>query len=473
MIKRISLAVFVTFILISAGKVKLEDPRSLEFSDEAIFIPKEIEQETLTNGITVFLAENHELPLVDIFVAVRAGEARVSADAAGLSEILAYMIVEGGSDKVKARSFRDSLESFGASFTVQAGSKYTDFSLHMLAKHVSALLPLAADAIRFPALPQQQLEINRRQYHSSYQGRNNDPSSVASRVYWKLLYGKESPAAREITPSALERITKESLAGFHVKNYRPSNVIVGVAGDFEKDEILELLERNLGDWEEPRIEPDPELDMVAEPAEPGIYLVNWPQAVQTNIWMGYLSFLRKDPRYPHALLFSDIYGSSRFSRMRLVVREKHGLSYSPYGWISGGLTVPGTFSTSVATKSTRTIEALKLLNEIIEDLRTNGVSREDLLLARKSWIHSFPARYSTHSKVLKDRMLYARYSYPLDFTDSLPRRIKSLTSEDMANFTSGFLSHEDLIILVVGDSSSFDGSLVELGEVEMIDPREF
>ncbi|MBD3286461.1 hypothetical protein GF359_07860 [candidate division WOR-3 bacterium] len=473
MIKKVSITFFLTLLTLSAGKVKLEDPREMDFSDDTPFIPQEVEQETLSNGITVFLAENHELPLVDVFIAVRAGEVRVPAAEAGFAEILAYIIVEGGSNKIKTRAFRDSLENLGATFRAEPGSKYTDFSLHILSKHLPALLPLAVEAIRFPGLPQEQLEINKKQYLSSYQGRNNDPYSVASRIYWKLIYGRDSPAAREVTPSSLNKITEESLGDFHSANYRPSHVIVGVSGDFRKAEILELLETCLGNWEEPSVNPDPELDMITETAEPGIYLVNWPGAVQTNIWMGYLSFKRDDERYPNALLFTEIYGASRFSRMRLVVREKHGLAYSPYGWVSGGLTVPGTFSTVVGTKSSTTLKALNLLNVIIEDLRTQGVTEEDLTIAKESWLSAFPAHYSQTTKVIKDRMLYYRYSYPVNFWDMLPEKIKPLTQADMGGFASGFLEPSQLRILVVGDTSSFDGSIAEFGAFKVLDPSEY
>lgn len=472
MIKRITL-VLPAMLSITWG-IKTEDPRSMDFPLRIDFSPREVQRTTLSNGIEVFLVEDHELPLIDVIFSVRAGESRVPFEEAGLADLLVDLIVEGGSKEVSNQRFHDSLANFGATFEASYGGvRYSEFNLHMLAEHTGALLPLVFDAILHPALPQEKLEISKGRYLTAYQGRNTEPSSVAWRIYSKLLYGNNSPMSREVTPRVLENISVDKLKGFHNLNYRPDLTMIGMVGDFDSEEMVDLLEELLGDWRETVEEPTPELDIITNTADPGVYYVHWPGAVQTNIRMGYLSFLRDDPRYPGALLFSEIYGASRFSRMRLVVREKHGLSYSPYGWVSAGLSIPGSFGTSVLTKSESTNEAVRLVFKIIDELRTDGITDEDLMLAKSSWLASFPEHYSEAEDVLHDRMLYARYGYPLDFWDRLPDKVEPLTREDVNDFAAGFLEPEKLIILVLGDSTGFERFISELGKVTVIDPEEY
>jgi len=466
--KAICLVLTLVFVLLGTG-VKIENPRSMEFQARLDFTPREVERITLSNGIEVFLAEDHELPLMDIYISIRAGENRVPTEYSGLATLLADLIVEGGSKTVPKHAFEDSLKNLGASFSVSTIPMYSDFKLHLLSRHVDALLPLAVDALRNPLLPEGQLDLNKGQYLVTYHGRNDEPASAASRIFWKFIYGKESPWAREITPASLEKIDIDALEDFHKANYRPVQVMIGVTGDFEKEAIVGLLERVMGSWKEPDIEPYPELKMVTSSPEPGLYLVPWPEAVQSEIYMGHLSFLRSDPRYPAALIFSEIYGTSRFSRMRLIVREKHGLSYSPYGWVSGGLVEPGTFGTYCATKSSSTFETVNLILDIIESLKSGGVTDEDTKLAKSSWLASFPSRYADPGQVLLDRMIYAKYGYPLYFWDKMPDKIEPLTREDVQGFASGFLNPESLVILVLGDTALFDDSLKFSGEVRMVD----
>lgn len=452
---------------------KLKDPRTMEFGASLEFTPHEVERFTLSNGIEVFFVQDHEVPITDIYFSIRAGEDRVSAENAGLAEMLADLIVEGGSKAATKRVFEDSLENFGASFWGYAGTDYAGFTLHLLSEHIPDLLPMVVDVIREPALPQTQLEINKGQRLTSYQGRNTEPSSIANRVFYKLLYGKDSPRAREITPAALQVIDVASLAEFHQANYRPEHTMIGVVGDFEPKVMLDLLERYLGDWQEPETQAWEELDVITESADPGVYLVQRPESVQSNIHMGYLGLLRNDPRYPQALMLSEIFGSSWSSRLHNEVRDERGLAYVTYGWISGGFVAPGSFAAVCITKSETTLQAGGLMVEIIEALSEEGVAEDELKLAKDSWLASFPARYEEPARVLRDRMRYARYGYPVDFWDKMPGRIEPLTCEDVGKFAAEFLKPEDLIILILGDTTAMDGSVSELGEVQIIDSETY
>jgi zinc protease len=452
---------------------KLKDPRKMEFPARLDFTAPEVERCTLSNGVEVFFIQDHEFPLVDITFSIRAGERRVDADYAGLAEILADLVVEGGSKAVSNRVFQDSLENFGATLSTSSGSRNTDFTLHLLSEHIPALLPLVVGAVREPALPAEQLEINKNQRLISYQGRNDEPTAVAERIYQKLYYGPQNVWARETTPEVLDRIDLDALGQFHHVCYRPSLTMIGVAGDFDPDVMLEQLERYLGDWQEPEIEPYEEAPFYGETAPPGIYLVHRPGSVQSSIFIVGKGLQRDDPRYPATLLFNDVYGGAWFSRLRKELRVERGLAYSAYGYINSLYTEHGVFATICLTKSESTLQAIRLIHEIMEDLGTEGITQNELKLAKSSWLAGFPKYYAEPEYVLSDRMNYALHDYPVDFWDRIPDRIEPLTVEDVNRVAADFIKLDSLIIIVVGDSTAFDGYLSELGEVTIIDPEKY
>jgi len=469
MSSRIALLLFL--LPLAWGIAKIKDPRSMEFPARLEFTPHQVDRFSLSNGIQVFFVEDHELPVTDIHFLIKAGENRVPADYAGLAETLPYLVVKGGSNQVPKEAFEDSLDRFGASFTGSAGTEQATFKLHLLSEHIPALLPLAVGALRDPALPQNQLEVNKRQYLTSYQGRNDDPRSVAPRVFYKLIYGKESPQAREVTPASLENVTLEQLREFHLATYRPGHIMIGVKGGFDPKAMLDLLERCIGDWQEPDEETYPQSSLYTDPAEPGVYLVHWPGSVQSHIRVGHPSIVRSHPSYPESRLLAEVYGGAWFSRLRHQVRDERGLAYVVSGSISTNFEEPGVFRGVCLTKSETTLEAAKLMLEIISDLKTEGITQRELELARSSWIASFPAHYAEPDQVLRDRMEYAAHDYPIDFWDRLPDKIEPLTREDVNSFAAEFIKPRDLIIVILGDTTSFDGSLSELGEVQIIDPE--
>ncbi|TKJ44011.1 hypothetical protein CEE36_02505 [candidate division TA06 bacterium B3_TA06] len=453
--------------LLSAAKLK--DPRTMEFPARLGFIPPQVERFTLSNGIEVFFIQDHEFPLVDVVFRIDAGERRVDAEQAGLADILADLVAEGGSKAVPKRVFQDSLERFGASFRGSAGPKQASFTLHLLSEHIPYLLPLVVGAIREPMLPSQQLEINKNQRLTSYQARNLEPIAVTARVAYKLCYGKDSPSARETTPATLDRIDLESLTKFHQTCYRPSLTMIGVSGDFDPKVMLDELERCLGDWHEPEVELPEEAPLYTDPASPGVYLVPWPGSVQSGIYMSHKGLLRDDPNYAASRLFSEVYGGSWYARLRKAIRVEHGLAYVVSGHVSSDFEEPGIFGTVCLTKSESTLQATRLMLGVMEDLRTEGITQRELELAKQSWLASFPAHYAEPEQVLRDRMNYAAHQYPIDFWDHMPERIEPLTREDVNSFAAGFIKPDDLIIVILGDSTAFDGSLSELGEVTIID----
>jgi len=461
----------VLFLSASLFGIKLKDPRTMEFPARLEFTPHEVERFRLSNGIEVFLVEDHEFPLVDVVFRIDAGERRVDAEQAGLADILADLVVEGGSKAVPKRVFQDSLERFGASFRGSAGPKQASFTLHLLSEHIDDLLPLAVGAIREPTLPDEQLELNKNQRRTAYRARNSEPTAVAGRVLRKLCYGKDSPSARETAPATLDRIDLESLTKFHQTCYRPSLTMIGVVGDFDPKVMLEELERCLGDWQEPEVKPPDESPLYTDPASPGVYLVPWPGSVQSGIYMSHKGLLRDDPRYPASRLFCEVYGGSWYARLRKAIRVEHGLAYVVSGHVSSGFEEPGIFGTVCLTKSESTLQATRLMLGVMDDLRTQGITQRELELAKQSWLASFPAHYAEPEQVLRDRMNYAAHQYPIDFWDKLPDKIEPLTREDVNSFAAGFIKPRDLIIVILGDSTAFDDSLSKLGEVTIIDPE--
>jgi zinc protease len=469
MSRKIALLLFL--LPLTWGIAKIKDPRTMEFPARLEFTPHQVDRFTLSNGIQVFFVEDHEIPVTDIYFLIKAGERRVPADHAGLADILANLVVNGGSHQVPKDVLQDSLDRFGASFTGSAGTEQATFKLHLLSEHVPVLLPLVVGALRAPTLPQNQLEVNKRQYLTSYQGRNDDSRSVAPRVFYKLIYGKESSQAREVTPASLENVTLEQLREFHLANYRPGHIMIGVEGDFDPDAMLDLLERCMGDWQIPQVEPWPESANYTDPAPPGVYLVHWPGSVQSSIRIGHKGLLRDDPDYAASRLFCEVYGGSWYARLRKEIRVERGLAYVVSGYISSNFEAPGVFGTVCLTKSASTLQAARLMLGIMDDLRTEGITQRELELARSSWLASFPAHYAEPDQVLRDRMEYAAHDYPIDFWDRLPDKIEPLTREDVNSFAAEFIKPRDLIIVILGDSTAFDGSLSELGEVQIIDPE--
>ena len=102
--------------------------------------------------------------------------------------------------------------------------------------------------LRRPAFDPARVELAKLQVRESIRRRNDQPQSVASREFAKLLYGPTHPFAREVSMESVARITRMYLIAFHGATFHPNGLLVGITGDFDKAAVLKALRDLFGDW---------------------------------------------------------------------------------------------------------------------------------------------------------------------------------------------------------------------------------
>ncbi len=468
------MAVAIPVLTACAGNLALGDPRQMTFKPVE-FTPPEPDRVVLENGIIVYLLEDHELPLVSITVTMKTGGWLDPADKVGLASLIGSLMRTGGGGGLSAERVDEELEQFAGDVGISIGRKSGSASLDVLSKDLKRGLQIFAGLIRTPAFEPAQVELAKLQSIEGIRRRQDNPGSIVSREFVKLLYGAEHPTARESSVESIARITREDLIAFYRKTIHPNGMMLGVTGDFDKSAMLALLRETFGDWKPGE---GPVLTIADAPqnqtGKPVVRFVN-KDTSQTHLRVGHLSIKESDPDYVALAIANDILGGSSFrSRLFNDVRTKRGLAYSVGSRLNTGVHDQGVWLMRAETKLPSTQEVITRFIANMERMRTELVTDSELAEAKEAYVNSFVFSFASSSAIV-GRLVELEYDgLPPDFLQQLRARVVALTKEEILAAAKKHFNPERLTIVAVGAGEALPkllGGFGNLQEIKLVPER--
>jgi zinc protease len=451
-----------------AGDLTLGDLRKMTFQPVE-FSPPIPERILLDNGIVVYLLEDHELPLITITASMRTGSWLDPADKVGLASMTGAVMRTGGGGGLSAEQVDEELEQFAGDISIGIGRQSGSASLDVLSKDLKRGLQIFAGLIRTPAFEPARVELAKLQAIEGIRRRQDNPGSVVSREFVKVLYGAEHPTARESSIDSVQRLTRDDLVAFHRTTIHPNGMILGVTGDFKKEEMLASLRGVFGDWKKGTV---PELKIAdvpeSETAKQAVRFIN-KETSQTHLRVGHLTIRENDPDYVPLAIANDILGGSSFrSRLFNDVRTKRGLAYSVGSRLNTGVYDQGVWLARAETKLASTEEVIGRFIANIERMRTELVSDAELAEAKEAYVNSFVFSFSSPSAIVS-RLVELEYDgLPQDFLQQLREKVVKLSKEDILAAAKKHLHPNRLKIVAVGSGEALSKVLSTFGEVKEI-----
>jgi len=197
----------------------------------------------LPNGLVVYLVEDHELPLIRAAALIRTGSRWEPAAKAGLASIAGTVMRTGGSERFPGDQLDEELDRLGASVETSIGEDSGRARVSVLKEDIDRGLTILADILRHPAFPQDKIELAKIQERDRIARRNDNPNAIAFREFRRIIYGPDSPYARQPEYDTINGITREDLLAFHREFFQPENVILAAWGDFSAAEMRAKIEK--------------------------------------------------------------------------------------------------------------------------------------------------------------------------------------------------------------------------------------
>ncbi len=362
------------------GPVNLPSYKELKYPPlPPLQVPKP-EEFTLSNGMKVFLLEDHELPLVSGGALIRTGNLFDPANKHGVAQLTGEVLRSGGTKSKTGDQIDEELENVAASVESQIGESSGSVSFNCLKENTDQVLQVFKEFLTTAEFREDKVDLAKTQLRSEISRRNDDAGGIAEREFSNIIYGRNTPYGWQIEYADVDAIHRQDLVDFYHRYYFPSDIILEVYGDFSPSEMKTKLEQLLGSWKYTQA-PVPAFPKVQATPAPGVFVAAKTDVTQTFFNIGELGGEFRDKDYPALEVAAQILGGGFSSRLLRRIRTELGWAYNIGSSWDADYDHPGVFRISGSTQSAHTVDTLKAVREELEKFRSAEVTDEELKTA--------------------------------------------------------------------------------------------
>ncbi len=403
----------------------------------------DIQEVKSEGGIDALLVEDYTLPIIALSFSFEGGVSQDIAGKEGTVRLLSALMDEGAGE-LDSSTYRAKLEELGISVGFSAGGDRFGGSLRTIREDKETAFEMLRLALNEPRFDGDAIERMRDAIRTSIIRAEADPSAIA-RVKLRETIFADHPYSRPTqgTEESINAITRDDIVAMHRKIFASGSVKIGVVGAISAEELAGLLEMTFGTLpKEANLQEIPEI-------KPKLGVVEQIDMAVPNasISLVYKGLSRDHPDFFAAHLMNHILGGGTFSsRLYREVREKRGLAYG----VSSSISTREQTNFLIAGTSTRAEnkdEALRIIKQEFERMAKEGVTQEELDVAKKYVAGAYAINnLDTSGKIARVLVALQTENLGIDYIDSRIQQIEAVTLEDVNRVARELLSVEPTVV---------------------------
>lgn len=402
-------------------------------------------------GISAWLVEAHENPLLALRFSFEGGNSQDPAGKDGVANFLSAMLDEGAGD-ITSSDFQERMESLAMRMRYEDSRDAFYGNFETLTENRAESVKLLKLAITKPRFDPDAVERIRGQLLANLVYSDRDPERVAAKEWFTVAFeGHAYGRPAQGTEASVNAITRDDLEAFRKRNFARSNLKVVAVGDISPDDLGKLLDEVFGDLPEKADLADvPMTTPIAGGKEKWIQM-DVPQSVAV---FGLPAMARKDPDFMPAFVLNQLIGGGGFaSRLMEEVREKRGLAYSVYSYLQP-FRHTAIFSGGVATRADAIQQSIDIIRKELRQIAEQGPTPDEWENAKKYLIGSYALRFDTNAKIASQLLGLLEDDFGPDYIENRNKMIEALTIEDAKRVAKRLLATDNLIVTIVGQPAA-------------------
>lgn len=401
----------------------------------------------LDNGLRVItapLANTRAVTILFLFgVGSRFEEARLS----GISHFLEHMFFKGTKKRPTTLDISRELDSVGAGYNAYTGEEYTGYFVRITSEHFDLGLDILTDMLFNSKFDAAEIEREKGVIVEEINMYNDEPRAKVEMVARELFYGAH-PLGKKVTgeKETVTALKRDDFVAYRATHYRPSNLIVAVAGGGEETTWLKKVKTK---FQEQTDASAPSFEKVSESQTEPQVAISHRQTDQAHFILAFRSIKRGDPRRPMMKVLTNLVGGMMSSRLFIEVRERRGLCY----YISSGYTDfqdAGVWDVAAGVDINRAEEAIAVILDEIKKIKNTPVTDEELSRAKENMkghlYLSLEESMDVANFLAEQELFWGKIEDP----DEISKKYDAVTKEDIQEFAKTFFIPKNLNLAIVG-----------------------
>ncbi|MCP3970117.1 MAG: insulinase family protein [Rhodobacteraceae bacterium] len=414
----------------------------------------DIQDVTSPGGIRAWLVEEHQIPFVALELRFKGGASVDAPGKRGAINLMTGLIEEGAGD-LDARGFAAAQQALAAKYEFDVYDDALNISARFLTENRDQAVALLRTALIEPRFDQDAVDRVRGQVLSIIRSDLKDPDEIARARFSEMVYG-DHPYGSSLngTIDSVMGLTRDDVVSAHRGVLTRENLFVGAVGDISAQELGVLLDTLLGDLPAAG---------AAAPQAAGLDFAGGNTVVdyetpQSVALFGHAGIARDDPDFFAAFVLNTVLGAGSFdSRLMQEVREERGLTYGVYTYLADKDHAKLMIG-RVASANDRIAEAIEVIRGEWARIAAEGVSQEELELAKTYLTGAYPLRFDGNARIAGILANMQMSDMPIDYIASRNDKVRAVTLQDVARVAARLLDPEHLTFVVVGQPEGLEGT---------------
>ena len=400
------------------------------------------------NGLRLVVKQMQGLMSVTMGILVGTGASVETDKEDGISHFIEHMQFKG-THKRNAFEVSDAFDRLGAQVNAFTGKDLTCYYSKCTSDHTSECFEILSDLFLNSTFPEEEMEREKGVVCEEISMNEDTPEDLCLDLLAQAFYGKENYGRNILgTINNVKSFTVEDILRYKKARYCPENIVISFAGAIEPQTAQALVEEFFGALDKGVFEAREQKIIRAKQS-----LVKQKPIEQMHIAIAYPTLSRGN-HYEDALsAVNSILGGSMSSRLFQEVREKRGLAYSVYSYLSP-FKETGSHIIYAGVNPSQKQAAYDAVCAVIKEIKNNGVTEEEFLRAREQ-IKSgmFFSNESSNSQMLLYGKYMLNYNEIFDFEQRLDK-INSLTLDTAKEAIEFMFNEEEKAIALVGNTDT-------------------
>lgn len=337
-----------------------------------------IEQIRLQNGIRVLAEHMDSVRSVAIGVWVNAGSVFESDENAGISHFIEHMLFKG-TEKRSASDIAAQTDAIGANLNAFTAKECTCFHIKALDEDLETAVEMLSDIVLHSTLDSEQMDRERGVVLEEIAMTEDSPEDIVFDCASEQLF-KGTPVESEIlgTEETVRNLTREDLIRYMQRHYTAENIVIAVAGSFDREALIALLSRYFSDVQAGERHAAPTVSIRS-----GFRTALVKKDVeQINLCLALPGAALGTDEYFAQAVLSNALGGSMSSRLFQHIREERGLAYSVYSYPMA-YRGAGSLCFYAGCTEGQAKDVLSLMLKELSDVKRDGISEEEFVRARQ------------------------------------------------------------------------------------------